>query len=51
MKRIFEVNGEFFATKKEAKVARGEKIVREDKTFYYKYTVKRGPDHFRGKTT
>lgn len=51
MKRLFEVNGEYFATKQEAKVARGEKITRENGSFYYKYVVKRGPDHFRGKTS
>jgi len=56
MKRLFEVNGQFFAYKSEAKKARGEPISKgtvADPDVYgsksepprYKYQVKLGPDH------
>ena len=56
MKRLFTVNGEHFATKQEAKAARGEPIkaayVEKDQygkeTHYpptYKHTISPGPDH------
>ena len=46
MKRIFEVNGQFFPTKPEAKLARGPRIPnREGDGFHYAHTVSRGPDH------
>ncbi len=46
MKRIFEVNGQYFATKPEAKAARGDKIPnKEGGGFHYAHTVSKGPDH------
>lgn len=56
MKRLFEVNGEYFSNKPEAKKARGEAISKgtvADPDVYgsksepprYKYEVKLGPDH------
>ena len=58
MKRLFEVNGEFFGTKTEAKVARGEpmkKAVPADPNVFgakgeppqYKFEIRRGPDHWK----
>ena len=58
MKRLFEVNGEFFDNKVAAKVARGPVTTpgtTADPLVFstwcaplkYKYTVKPGPDHFR----
>lgn len=55
MKRLFEVNGEFFDNKMDAKTARGEPTTPETvekvngrdvfRPARYKYEVKRGPDH------
>ena len=46
MKRLFEVNGEYFASKMEAKVARGDKIAdKEGSGFHYAHPVSKGPDH------
>jgi hypothetical protein len=56
MKRLYEVNGEFFDLKDKAKVARGPKIkegTKADPNVFgsksmpptYKFQVKRGPDH------
>ena len=46
MKRIFEVNGEFFDNKMAAKAARGDKIPNKDGDgFHYAHTVSKGPDH------
>lgn len=56
MKRLFEVNGEYFDLKDKAKVARGPKIkegTKADPAVFdskstpptYKYQVKLGPDH------
>ena len=46
MKRLFEVNGQYFANKSEAKVARGDKIPhKEGGGFYYAHTISKGPDH------
>lgn len=58
MKRLFEVNGEFFASKKEAKVARGEPVVKakaaepgvigsKNEPAQYKFEIKLGPDHWK----
>jgi hypothetical protein len=58
MKRLFKVNGEFFADKKAAKAARGEPTRKEQpaepgvfgsKTIppAYKYTIELGPDHWK----
>lgn len=48
MKRLFEVNKEFFATKAAAKEARGEKINKEGPPVYA-HVIKRGPDHWKNK--
>ena len=46
MKRLFTVNGEHFATKQEAKVARGDKISdKEGNGFHYAHSIGKGPDH------
>ena len=46
MKRLFEVNGQFFDQKSEAKVARGDKIPnKEGGGFHYAHSVSKGPDH------
>jgi hypothetical protein len=55
MKRLFEVNGEFFGTKMEAKAARGEptkpayveKVNGRDVHYpaSYKHQIHKGPDH------
>lgn len=55
MKRLFEVNGEFFGNKMDAKVARGEpttpatteKVNGRDVHYppRYKHQIKLGPDH------
>ena len=46
MKRLFEVNGAFFESKSEAKVARGDKIPnKEGEGFHYAHPVSKGPDH------
>ncbi len=46
MKRLFTVNGVHFATKPEAKVARGKKISnKEDNGFHYAHYISKGPDH------
>jgi glycine cleavage system aminomethyltransferase T len=59
MKRLFTVNGEFFATKQEAKVARGPatKPVRTEKVgehgrevvmpAEYAHEISYGPDHWK----
>lgn len=59
MKRLFTVNGEHFADKKSAKVARGEPIkpVRTEKVgehgrevvmpAEYKFEITYGPDHWK----
>ncbi len=58
MKRLFEVNGEFFADKKAAKVARGEPVEKakpaepgvigsKNQPPVYKHEIKYGPDHWR----
>ena len=41
MKRLFEVNGEFFETKVAAKAARGDKTQEGN----YPHRVSKGPDH------
>jgi hypothetical protein len=46
MKRLFEVNGQYFESKSEAKVARGDKIPnKEGGGFHYTHAVSKGPDH------
>ncbi len=46
MKRLFEVNGQFFENKQDAKKARGDKIPdKEGDGFHYAHTVAKGPDH------
>ena len=46
MKRIFEVNGQFFDQKVAAKAARGDKIANKDGSgFHYAHSVSKGPDH------
>lgn len=46
MKRLFEVNGEFFDSKVAAKASRGDKIAdKEGSGFHYAHIVKKGPDH------
>jgi hypothetical protein len=46
MKRLFEVNGSFFESKSEAKVARGSKIANKDgEGFHYAHPISKGPDH------
>lgn len=53
MKRIFEVNGEYFANKTDAKTARGAPVKPADgKTpAQYKSEIHKGPDHiFFGRT-
>lgn len=56
MKRLFEVNGEYFDQKEDAKKARGERTfegTKADPNVFgsknepprYKYQVKKGPDH------
>lgn len=49
MKRIFEVNGQFFETKGEAKTARGERLDGGSKgdAPTYANTVSYGPDHWK----
>jgi hypothetical protein len=58
MKRLFEVNGEFFASKSDAKKARGDATnpaIPADPTVYgsktiparFKHQVSRGPDHWK----
>lgn len=58
MKRLFTVNGEHFANKEAAKVARGEPIkkIRTEKLeggrevtlpAEYKHTIEYGPDHWK----
>lgn len=58
MKRLFTVNGEHFATKKEAKVARGEPIEKakpaepgvigsKNQPPKYQHEITYGPDHWR----
>lgn len=49
MKRIFEVNGKFFATKQEAKVERGERVDSGNKADAptYSATISKGPDHWK----
>jgi hypothetical protein len=41
MKRLFEVNGQFFESKKEAKANRGPK----NEAGNYTHPVRKGPDH------
>jgi len=49
MKRLFEVDGEFFDCKKDAKDHRGEKIgENKDGSPVYKHEIHRGPDHWLG---
>lgn len=46
MKRLFEVNGQFFDQKSDAKAARGDKIPnKEGNGFHYAHPVSKGPDH------
>ena len=46
MKRLFEVNGQFFDSKVAAKAARGDKIAdKEGSGFHYAHVVSKGPDH------
>jgi hypothetical protein len=46
MKRLFEVNGEFFDNKQSAKAARGDKIPdKEGDGFHYAHSISKGPDH------
>ena len=58
MKRLYEVNGEFFADKKAAKAVRGEpttKAVAADPNVHgskstpaqYKFEIRLGPDHWK----
>lgn len=48
MKRLFKVNGEFFATKAAAKAARGEPVgENQDGSPVYRHTVETGPDHWK----
>jgi|APCry1669188910_1035180.scaffolds.fasta_scaffold39319_4 hypothetical protein len=47
MKRLFKVNGEFYASKAAAKAARGERVNGPDGAPVYKYTVQTGPDHWK----
>jgi hypothetical protein len=49
MKRLFEVNGQFFSNKKEAKEARGERLNKDeqDRAPSYKHEIHRGPDHWK----
>lgn len=49
MKRLFEVNGEYFASKVEAKAARGEPTVKAEgkKPAQYKFEIRLGPDHWK----
>lgn len=48
MKRLFEVNGEYFADKKAAKAARGEptKQAEGKQPAEYKFAIRPGPDHW-----
>ena len=46
--RLFEVNKEFFATKAEAKVARGPRL-NESGPPVYEHQIHKGPDHWRNK--
>lgn len=46
MKRLFEVNGQYFGDKVSAKAARGEfKPATTNKPAHYEHTVSKGPDH------
>jgi len=46
MKRLFEVNGQYFGDKSAAKAARGDRIPNKDGSgFHYAHTVSKGPDH------
>lgn len=49
MKRIFEVNGKFFNSKKDAKVERGERVDGggKDVAPTYASTISNGPDHWK----
>lgn len=49
MKRLFEVNGEHFATKQEAKAARGEPTKKAEgkEPAQYKFEIRLGPDHWK----
>ena len=51
MKRLFEVNGQFFSNKKDAKEARGERLNKDEDTAkeapLYKHEISKGPDHWR----
>lgn len=58
MKRLFEVNGEFFADKKAAKAARGEPVEKakpaepgvigsKNQPPKYKHEIGYGPDHWK----
>jgi hypothetical protein len=51
MKRLFKVGDGYFANKTDAKVARGEAVnaqaVKEGAAPVYKFTIERGPDHWK----
>jgi hypothetical protein len=48
MKRLFEVNGQFFDKKQDAKEARGERRNKDEQAApLYMYVIHKGPDHWK----
>ena len=47
MKRYFEVNKQYFATKAEAKAARGPRLDDGTGAPRYAHVITRGPDHWK----
>lgn len=48
MKRLFEVNGQYFEKKDDARAERGPLIKgKDDQPDHYRWPISKGPDHWR----